>query len=168
MPLFAARLQDIAAAEPARVTPPRGDRRLAAAAAATVADVLARWSVNYDGASVGLRGGKWSYEGDHPVVFDLAVDLVPGVEVTGTPAGASRTARSRRASQRVRTTDEGDIRISWSTRNLVRRQPSPATSPAGASSRRCPRRRASRRRTRYRDSSAGRPKRGKSSGGRRR
>ena len=44
---------------------------LRAAAAATVADVLARWWVNYDGTSVGLRGGAWSYEGDDPVVFAL-------------------------------------------------------------------------------------------------
>ncbi len=86
VPLFASGLQDIAAAEPAKGDASRPvDRRLAAVAAATVADVLARWWVNYDGASVGLHGGKWSYEGDDPVVFELkAIELIPGVEVTGT------------------------------------------------------------------------------------
>jgi hypothetical protein len=34
------------------------DRRLAAAAALTVSDVINRWFVNYDGTSVGLRGGR--------------------------------------------------------------------------------------------------------------
>lgn len=61
------------------------DRRLAAAAAATVADVISRWWVNYDGDGVGLRGGTWSYTGDGPVDFDLdGVSLYPGVSVSGT------------------------------------------------------------------------------------
>ena len=29
----------------------------------TAGDVMARWYVNYSGASVGLHGGKWSYTG---------------------------------------------------------------------------------------------------------
>ncbi len=72
VPLFATRLQDVAPADPVQGDDSRrSDRQLAAAAAATVADVLSRWWVNYDGTSVGLRGGTWSYEGDDPVVFDL-------------------------------------------------------------------------------------------------
>lgn len=51
-----------------------------AAAAATVADVVARGQVNYDPTSVGLRGGRRSYEGDDPVGFELdAVELIPDV-----------------------------------------------------------------------------------------
>ncbi|HYM64387.1 MAG TPA: alpha/beta hydrolase [Gaiellaceae bacterium] len=61
------------------------DRRLAAAAAAAVADVIARWWVNIDGTSLGLRGGRWSYEGNSPIVFHLnQVEFVPGVPVSGT------------------------------------------------------------------------------------
>jgi len=76
------------------------DRRLAAAAAATVADVMARWWVNYDGTSLGLRGGRWSYEGNSPIMFTLdEVKLVPGVPVSGTvrwwPDRGTVTARVR-------------------------------------------------------------------------
>ena len=60
------------------------DRRLASAAAMTVADVIARWQVNYDGTGVGLRGGRWAYEGDTLTVFTLRdVELIPGVAVSG-------------------------------------------------------------------------------------
>jgi hypothetical protein len=60
------------------------DRRLASAAAQTVADVVARWWVNYDGTSRGLRGGRWSYHGNRPVVFELdGVRFVQGVPVSG-------------------------------------------------------------------------------------
>ncbi len=38
-------------------------RRAAAVAAATVADAIQRWAVNYSGESRGLRGGRWSYTG---------------------------------------------------------------------------------------------------------
>ena len=63
----------------------RDDRRLAAAAARTAADVIARWMVNYDGTGVGLRGGRWSYAGYPNVRFRLVnVRLVPGAFVTGT------------------------------------------------------------------------------------
>ncbi len=96
----------------------RLDRRLAAATAATVADVVARWIVNYDGTSVGLRGGRWSYQGDDPVVFELdRVEQVPGVAVTGKVrwriADGSVTANvSLRAGGGV----AGQLRIEWSTR----------------------------------------------------
>ena len=63
----------------------RDDRRLAAAAALTAADVIARWMVNYDGTGVGLRGGRWTYTGYPNVRFRLTnVQLVPGVRVSGT------------------------------------------------------------------------------------
>ncbi len=119
VPLFASGLHDIAAAEPAKGDASRPlDRRLAAAAAATVADVLARWWVNYDGASVGLHGGKWSYEGDDPVVFELkAVELVPGVEVTGTARwNVSKGSVTAHVTTRADDPKNSEIRVSWSTR----------------------------------------------------
>jgi alkanesulfonate monooxygenase SsuD/methylene tetrahydromethanopterin reductase-like flavin-dependent oxidoreductase (luciferase family) len=68
-----------------------GGRRLAAAAALTAADVVARWLVNYDGAGVGLRGGRWTYAGYPNVRFRLTnVQLVPGVRVSGTVRWAYR------------------------------------------------------------------------------
>ena len=36
-------------------------RRIAAAGAATIADIIADWWVNYSGTGVGLRGGTWSW-----------------------------------------------------------------------------------------------------------
>ena len=49
-----------------------------------MADVVSRWWLNYDGDSVGLHGGTWSYEGDDPVAFALDdVVLVPGIRVSG-------------------------------------------------------------------------------------
>jgi hypothetical protein len=119
VPAFPTRLSDVAAAEPAPGDASRmNDRRLAAAAAATIADVVARWWVNYDATSVGLRGGTWSYEGDDPVVFDLdATQFVPGVKVSGTARWSVENG-----SITARVTTHGpdgtaaDLRISWSTR----------------------------------------------------
>src|SRR6476646_8839684 len=59
-------------------------RRVAAAAAATASDVIARWWVNSDGASVGLRGGSWSYGGGDLTTFHLhKVQWLPGLRVSG-------------------------------------------------------------------------------------
>jgi hypothetical protein len=93
------------------------DRRLAAAAAATVADVVARWWVNYDGTSVGLRGGTWSYSGDGPVVFRLqGVRLVPRVPVSGVARWYPRKGKVR-AEVSVRGPQglAGTVRLGWST-----------------------------------------------------
>ena len=45
------------------------DRRVAAVAAATVADAIERWRLNYDGSSRGLRGGRWTWSGDRLTRF---------------------------------------------------------------------------------------------------
>ena len=81
--------QTAADAEPATSRP--GDesrpaaRRVAAVAAATVADAVQRWAINFSGASRGLRGGRWSYEGDDVVVFTFDRTRFAGdVAVTGT------------------------------------------------------------------------------------
>ena len=116
VPRFATRVQDVAPADPAPGDDSRrSDRQLGAAAAATVADVLARWWVNFDGDSVGLRGGAWSYEGDDPVVFSLdAVEFVPDAKVTGT---AHWNVDDRTFAARVDVSGPGgatgELRIAW-------------------------------------------------------
>jgi pimeloyl-ACP methyl ester carboxylesterase len=91
------------------------DRRVAAAAAETVADALQRWWVNYDGTSVGLRGGRWSYSGGDLTTFALRRDIfVPGVAVSGTARWVYTTGRVR-ASLTVRSGDVVEhLRMRWS------------------------------------------------------
>ncbi len=62
------------------------DLRVAAAAAWTVGDVVARWWVNWSGRDVGLRGGTWSYSGETSVTrFTLDnVRFVNDLAVSGT------------------------------------------------------------------------------------
>ena len=106
VPSLPASLADTTPADPAaRDASTVDDRRLAAAAAFTVADAVSRWWVNYDGTSVGLRGGRWSYFGDEVVFFDLArTRFVAGVEVTAGCSGAiaPRQGAGRRAGARAR------------------------------------------------------------------
>ena len=65
----------VRAAEAAPAVPRPGDRstpaarRAASVAAATVADAIQRWALNYSGRGAGLRGGRWSYDGDDVVHF---------------------------------------------------------------------------------------------------
>jgi pimeloyl-ACP methyl ester carboxylesterase len=71
-------------------------RRVAPAAAATVADLLDRWWNNYSGHDVGLRGGHWSYTGDLTTVFHLhRLRLTSDLAVSG-------TAHWRRYANRIR------------------------------------------------------------------
>jgi pimeloyl-ACP methyl ester carboxylesterase len=68
------------AALPADASP----RRVAQAAALTVADLPDRWWNNYSGRGVGLRGGNWRYAGYDRVRFTLdRVRLVRGLSVSG-------------------------------------------------------------------------------------
>ncbi len=92
-------------------------RRVAPAAAATVADLLDRWWSNYSGHDVGLRGGRWTYTGDRTTVFHLH-----GVRLTSDLA-VSGTARWQRYANRM-TVDltvathgrHGRLHGSWHTR----------------------------------------------------
>jgi hypothetical protein len=87
-------------------------------AALTAADVIARWMVNYDGTSVGLRGGRWWYSGYPNVRFRLTnVRFVPGVAVTGSVRWAYFGGDSS-ASLEVRGPDgvTGELRIAWQKR----------------------------------------------------
>ncbi len=118
VPVFAAKLGDVEpASSAAGDASSRGDRRLAAAAAATVGDVVSRWAVNYDATSVGLRGGRWSYEGDDPVVFQLRrVELVPGVAVTGTARWGDASGVVANVTVRAPDGTSGRLRVSWPAR----------------------------------------------------
>ncbi len=95
-------------------------RRAGPAAALTVADVVDRWSNNYSGEGFGLRGGRWTYGGDHVTTFRLRnVRLVPGISVSGT----ARWARYRhriRVDLRLRGAGpKGRLRGGWNTRSVA-------------------------------------------------
>jgi hypothetical protein len=97
VPAFARSASDVAAARAGRRDAATlFDRRVAAAAAETVADTLQRWWVNYDGSGVGLRGGRWSYSGGNLTTFALRrAVFVPGVAVSGTVRWTYTTGRVR-------------------------------------------------------------------------
>jgi pimeloyl-ACP methyl ester carboxylesterase len=98
------------------------DRRLAAAAASAVADVQSRWFVNYDGTSVGLRGGRWSYGGSDAVRFRLRnVQFVPDVHVSGRAVWREATDGSVRAQVTVRGPRgrSGSLVLRWSMRRQL-------------------------------------------------
>ncbi len=60
-------------------------RRVAPAAALTVADLIDRWWSNYASGSPGLRGGHWTYSGNRTTVFHLhGVRLTRDLAVSGT------------------------------------------------------------------------------------
>ena len=103
----------------------RDDRRLAAAAALTAADVIARWMVNYDGTGVGLRGGRWTYAGYPNVRFQLTnTRFVPGVAVSGTVRWAYEGGASS-ANVEVRGPGAvlpGSSRIAWLKQPTQRRR----------------------------------------------
>lgn len=91
------------------------DHRIAAAAAAAVADVLQRWWANLSGSGVGLRGGTWSYSGGNVTTFVLhGVQFVPGVPVTGTVRWNYSTGRVR-ATVAARAAGVAErLRMAWS------------------------------------------------------
>jgi hypothetical protein len=94
-------------------------RRVAPAAAATVADLMDRWWNNYSGHDVGLRGGRWSFTGDNLTVFHLhRVRLTSDLAVSG-------TASWRRYANRIRVDltvaghgRHGRLRGSWDVRTV--------------------------------------------------
>jgi hypothetical protein len=95
-------------------------RRIAAVAAATVADALQRWLLNYSGTSRGLRGGRWSYTGTKLVRFRFRrTRFARDVPVSGTA-----TWRHGTGAVRARlTVPGGHLRARWN----VRRQLAEAT-----------------------------------------
>ena len=88
-------------------------RRVAAVAAATVADAIQRWALNYSGTSRGLRGGRWSYTGTRFVRFRFArARFARDVPVTGS-AGWRLGAGAVRARLNV---PGGHVRARWNLR----------------------------------------------------
>ncbi len=116
IPAFSTSVEDVAPASRADGDEStKADRRLAAAAALTAADVIARWMVNYDGTSVGLHGGRWWYSGYPNVRFRLRnVRLVPGVFVTGTVRWAYEGGAAS-ANVEIKGPDgtAGNLRMEW-------------------------------------------------------
>jgi hypothetical protein len=98
VPRFSRRVDGIRGVRPSSGDRSRPrDRRLAAVAAATVADVVARWWVSTTARASALRGGTWWYSDDGPVVFRLqGVRLVPRVPVSGVARWYPRKGSSRR------------------------------------------------------------------------
>lgn len=97
-------------------------RKLAVAAAQTVSDVISRWWLNYSGASRGLHGGTWSYDGDdRSTTFTLRrVVLVPGVEVSGTADWANDGAVEATLRVESSSGDTGVLELAWSAKALAR------------------------------------------------
>jgi hypothetical protein len=95
------------------------ERRIAPAAAATVADLLDTWWNNYSGHDVGLRGGHWSYTGDRTTVFHLhGVRLTSDLAVSGT-ATWHRYANRLKVHLLVRAPGHaGRLDGAWATRRL--------------------------------------------------
>jgi hypothetical protein len=111
---FPRRAADAAAARPRAGDHTRiGARRVAAVAAATVADAIQRWQLNSGGADRGLRGGRWSYTGTRVVRFRFrgarfARDVpVSGVATWRLSDGAVRA--------QLRLPGRGRLRARWST-----------------------------------------------------
>ena len=90
-------------------------RRVARAAALTVADLPDRWWNNYSGHGVGLRGGTWRYAGSDRVRFTLErVRLVRGLSVSGS-AVWDRYARTMVVDLAVDGVSAGRLRGAWKT-----------------------------------------------------
>lgn len=91
-------------------------RRAAAAAAATVADVVDRWWNNYTGQGVGLYGGKFDYRGSAVTTFNLRdVRLVRDLAISGT-AVWDRYRNSLHADLVLAGSGGGQLQGSWATR----------------------------------------------------
>lgn len=98
-------------------------RKIAVAAAQTVADVISRWWINYDGDSRGLNGGTWSYETDVDTVFTLdRVSLVPGITVSGTVTWAlDGTVTSSQLDVRAPRGERAVLDLSWTLQHPLDR-----------------------------------------------
>jgi hypothetical protein len=106
------------AREAAPARPRAGDhstaaaRRVAAVAAATVADAIQRWTVNFSGADRGLRGGRWSYKGDRVVRFRFRrTRFARDVPVSGTATWRLSDGAVRAS---LRLPGHGRLRAHWS------------------------------------------------------
>jgi pimeloyl-ACP methyl ester carboxylesterase len=112
--VFPRRAADAAAARPrAGDRSLVGARRVAAVAAATVADAIQRWQLNSGGADRGLRGGRWSYTGERIVRFRFrGARFARDVPVSGTATWRLSDGAVR---ARLRLPGRGRLRARWST-----------------------------------------------------
>jgi len=91
-------------------------RRIAAVAAATVADAIQRWQLNYSGTSRGLRGGRWSYTGTKFVHFRFRRTRF----ARDVPVSGSATWRLSTGAVRARlTVPRGHLRVRWNLRRRL-------------------------------------------------
>jgi pimeloyl-ACP methyl ester carboxylesterase len=94
-------------------------RQAGPAAAATVTDLVGRWWNNYSGHGFGLRGGRWSFDGDRTVRFKLhRVRLVAGVVVSGRATWARYGRRMQVRLQLRGTGPHGRLHGAWQTRRV--------------------------------------------------
>ncbi len=112
-----------AQAEPASPLPgddsPPIARRAAAVAAAMVADAIQRWQINFSGAGRGLRGGRWSYEGDDVVTFTFErAQLADDVPVSGT-ATWNLASGAVRADLDVAGAAPGSLSVRWNAQRRL-------------------------------------------------
>jgi len=85
--------------------------RVAAVAAATMADAIQRWQLNYGGTDRGLRGGRWSWSGGELTRFRFrGARFVRDVPVFGRATWRLRT-RAVRASLTI--PGRGRLRAGW-------------------------------------------------------
>ena len=90
------------------------DRRVAAVAAATVADAIQRWLLNYDGTSRGLRGGRWTWSGDRLTRFRFrGARFTRDVPVYG---GATWRLGTGAVRADLRIPGRGRLRARWNVR----------------------------------------------------
>jgi pimeloyl-ACP methyl ester carboxylesterase len=90
-------------------------RRVAQAAAQTVADLQDRWWNNYSGRGVGLRGGNWRFAGDDRVRFTLdRVRYVRNVGVSGIGVW-DRYARTMAVELTFEGSWDGRLKGTWDT-----------------------------------------------------
>jgi hypothetical protein len=90
------------------------DRRVAAVAAATVADAIERWRLNYDGSSRGLRGGRWTWSGDRLTRFRFTgARFTRDVPVYG---GATWRLGTGAVTADLRIPGRGRLRARWNVR----------------------------------------------------
>ena len=96
-----------------------GAAGVAAAAAATVADALQRWTINYSGGDRGLRGGRWSYTGTRLVRFRFrGARFARDVPVSGTATWRLATGAVH---ARLRVARRGHLRVRWNLRQRLAR-----------------------------------------------
>jgi pimeloyl-ACP methyl ester carboxylesterase len=92
-------------------------RRVAASAAAMVADAIERWMLNYGGTSRGLRGGRWSWSGDQFVRFRFhRARFTRDVPVDGMATWSLRTGAVR---ARLTIPRRGRVRARWNLRRQL-------------------------------------------------